>query len=456
MGEINTTKVVNKSKFNKFHFKLIFWSFFLIIFDGYDLVLYGTAVPMLIEDWGLSEIEAGTLSSYGLFGMMFGAIGFGILADRIGRKNVIAITLVLFSLFTCLCGFAANTTQFGIYRFLAGLGLGGIMPNVIALATDFAPERMKNLVVSIVLCGYSIGGILAPVLGLTLMPIGGWRSIFWVAILPIFALPFLLKQLPETFSYLNRTNRKKEAVNTLRKIDPNLNISMNDTIKDIKVSTTKVPLMDLFKENRAISTVLFWLTFFCCLLMIFGLNTWLPNLMMRAGYELNSSLMFLIVLQVGAIVGTLIIGKLCDKFGSKKLLVPLYIAGAISLSLLSLGKDVNIFVIYILIAIAGAATIGSQNLVQAFVSQYFPAYIRSTALGTASGIGRVGGMIGPLMGGFLLTFALPMPMYFIAFAIPGLIAALALYLIPMQHASEEYKKTYQVKDVPKDVPNEVK
>ncbi|MDN5610020.1 MAG: MFS transporter, partial [Staphylococcus equorum] len=230
----------------------------------------------------------------------------------------------------------------------------------------------------------------------------------------------------------------------------------NDTIKDIEVSNTKVPFMDLFKENRALSTILFWLAFFCCLLMIFGLNTWLPNLMMRAGYELNSSLMFLIVLQVGAIVGTLIIGKLCDKFGSKKLLVPLYIAGAISLSLLSLGKDVNIFVIYILIAIAGAATIGSQNLVQAFVSQYFPAYIRSTALGTASGIGRVGGMIGPLMGGFLLTFALPMPMYFIAFAIPGLIAALALYLIPMQHASEEYKKTYQVKDVPKDVPNEVK
>lgn len=451
MGEINTTEVVNKSKFNKFHFKLIFWSFFLIVFDGYDLVLYGTAVPVLIEDWGLSKIEAGALSSYGLFGMMFGAITFGALADRIGRKNVVTITLVLFSLFTCLCGFATNTTQFAIFRFIAGLGLGGIMPNVIALATDYAPERMKNLVVSIVLCGYSIGGILAPVLGLTLMPIGGWRSIFWVAILPIFALPLLIKQLPETFSYLNRKNKKQELVNTLKKVNPELNISMNDVIKENEISSTKVPLIDLFKEKRGPSTILFWSAFFCCLLMIFGLNTWLPNLMMRAGYELNSSLVFLIVLQVGAIVGTLIIGKLCDKFGSKKLLVPLYIAGAISLSLLSLGKDINIFIIYFLIAIAGAATIGSQNLVQAFVSQYFPAYIRSTALGTASGIGRVGGMIGPLMGGFLLSFALPMPMYFIAFAIPGLIAALALYLIPMHHASEEYKKTYQVNKVPSDV-----
>ena len=163
-----------------------------------------------------------------------------------------------------------------------------------------------------------------------------------------------------------------------------------------KTTGTKVPLIGLFKDNRALSTVMFWIAFFSCLLMVYGLNTWLPKLMIEAGYALNSSLGFLIALQGGAIIGTLIMGRLCDKYGSKKMLVPMYASGAIALTLLGFGG--NMFVIYLFVAIAGAATIGAQNIVQAYVSQYYPANIRSTALGMASGIGRIGGMLGPHFG----------------------------------------------------------
>ncbi len=201
---------------------------------------------------------------------------------------------------------------------------------------------------------------------------------------------------------------------------------------ELEAPATKVPIVGLFKENRALSTVMFWLAFFSCLLMVYGLNTWLPKLMIEAGYGLNSSLGFLIALQGGAIIGTLIIARLCDKYGSKRMLVPMYASGAIALTLLGLGG--NTFVIYLLVAIAGAATIGSQNIVQAYVSQYYPPYIRSTALGTASGIGRIGGMLGPLLGGFLLSISLPIHINFIAFAIPGLIAAIALGFVPVRHA----------------------
>ena len=195
---------------------------------------------------------------------------------------------------------------------------------------------------------------------------------------------------------------------------------------ELQATGTKVPVIGLFKDHRALSTVMFWIAFFSCLLMVYGLNTWLPKLMIEAGYALNSSLGFLIALQGGAIIGTLIIGRLCDKYGSKKMLVPMYASGAIALTLLGFGG--NMFVIYLFVAIAGAATIGSQNIVQAYVSQYYPAYIRSTALGMASGIGRIGGMLGPILGGFLLSITLPIHMNFIAFAIPGLIAAIALAL----------------------------
>ena len=432
MAAINTAEVIAKSKFSRFHLGLLLWSFFIISFDGYDLVVYGTVVPTLIEKWHLSPVEAGAIGTYGLFGMMFGAILFGTLADRIGRKSVISITLIMFSLFTFLCGFANTPTVFSTLRFFAGLGLGGIMPNVIALLTDYAPKTMRSMVVSIVLCGYSVGGILAPLLGILLMPNFGWQSIFWFAGLPLLLLPFIHKQLPETASYLIRKGKKEKLLSTLVRLNPELSFNQNDEFVEIKSKESDFPVIGLFKNKRVLSTLMFWAAFFSCLLMVYGLNTWLPKLMIEAGYGLNSSLAFLIALQGGAIIGTLIIGRLCDKYGSKRMLVPMYASGAVALTILGFGG--NSFLIYLLVAIAGAATIGAQNIVQAYVSQYYPPYVRSTALGMASGIGRIGGMLGPLLGGFLLSISLPIHMNFIAFAIPGLIAALALALVPAKNA----------------------
>lgn len=428
---MHVQKLIEDSKFSKFHGMLLFWGFILIAFDGYDLVVYGTAVPVLIEEWGLSSVQAGTLSSYGLFGMMFGAIGFGILADRIGRKKVIAITVILFSVFTGLCGFVNSPLIFGIFRFIAGLGLGGIMPNVIALMTDYAPKKYKGTIVAIVLCGYSVGGILAPVFGITLMPTFGWEVIFWIALIPVLILPFMYKLLPETPSYLIKKGRTAELAKSLRQLAPLEAITSDTQFIWKENKAEKTGPAALFREHRAFSTVLFWIAFFCCLLMVYGLNTWLPNMMINAGYGLKSSLVFLMALQGGAIIGSLIIGPLADKYGFKRMLVPMYASGAIALSLLGLGG--NQVWIFFLVMVAGAATIGSQNIVQAYVSQYYPAFVRSTALGTSSGVGRIGGMMGPIMGGFLLGMALPNYQYFLAFAIPGVIATIALALVPTKH-----------------------
>jgi len=426
--EIRIQQFIAKSKFLKFHFTLLFWSFVLIAFDGYDLVVYGTVVPVLIEEWGISPLYAGTLSSYGLFGMLFGAIGFGILGDQICRNKVIVAFVILFSVFTALCGFVSSPEIFGVFRFLAGLGLGGIMPNVIALLTDYAPQKYKGTIVAIVLCGYSIGGIIAPILGLTLMPSLGWESIFWVSAIPLLLIPVFYKRLPETPSYLLKKGRVDELAKTLQKLAPDekIDASMNFILDE--VVTEKQGPLALFSENRTRSTLLFWVAFFSCLLMVYGLNTWLPNLMIQAGYGLTSSLVFLIALQGGAIVGSLIMGPLADKYGFKKVLIPMYISGAIALTLLGFGGG-EVWV-FLLIMIAGAATIGSQNIVQAYVSQYYPAFIRSTALGTSSGVGRIGGMMGPILGGVLLGMTLPNYQYFLAFAIPGFIAAIAITFVP--------------------------
>lgn len=444
MSVVHVEEVMQKSKFNGFHRSLMLWGMFLMAFEGYDLVVYGTVVPRLMVDWSLTPVRAGALSSYGLVGMMIGAITFGILADRIGRKKVIIISSVLFSIFTGLCGFAPTVGFFGIMRVMAGIGLGGMMPNVIALITDYAPGRKRAILVAILMTGYSVGGILAPVLGITLMPSFGWEAVFWVAFIPLLAIPFIYKKLPESPSYLLRSGKTKELAKVLNKVQPKANFLATQQFKMYETKLAKQGPIALFKNKLAFSTMLFWIIFFCCLLMIFGLNTWLPNMMIAAGYGLTSSLVFLIALQSGSIIGSLIFGTLADKYGFKRVLSPLAASGAVALVLLGLGG--NQVWIFILVMVAGAASIGSQNMAQAYVSNYYPAAIRSTALGMASGFGRIGGMLGPIMGGVLLGMTLPNVMNFVAFAIPGAIAAIALALIPNRVIAQDPEELEKVED----------
>jgi AAHS family benzoate transporter-like MFS transporter len=432
MANINTTEIISSSKFNRFHAVLLFWCTVIIAFDGYDLVLYGSVVPYLIEEWSLTTVEAGTIGSYGYIGVMVGAITFGILADRIGRKNVILLCIALFSLFTAFCGFAPNPEAFSIYRFIAGLGLGGIMPNIIALMTDYSPKTKRSILVSIVLCGYSVGGMLAPTLSIYLIPQFGWEVIFWIAGIPLLFLPLLYKQIPETPNFLIAKGRNIELSNVLAKVSPDFTFHPNDQFEKRTINESDSSFGQLFQQKRGLSTSMIWIAFFMSLLMVYGLNTWLPKLMIEAGYALDSSLTFLIVLNFGAIVGTLIVGRLADKWGPRKMLIPMYVVGAICI--IMLGFSSNLFVLYVLVAVAGACTIGAQNIANAFVSQYYPPFIRSTALGVASGVGRIGAIVAPTLGGILLAASLPIQLNFLAFAIPGAIAATVLWFVSEKYA----------------------
>ncbi|MFJ8256657.1 MFS transporter [Peribacillus asahii] len=440
MSNLNTNRIIENSKFNRFHAMILFWGTFIIILDGYDLAVYGAVLPVLIEDWGLSNVEAGAMGSYGLIGVMIGAFFFGPLADRVGRKNVILICFVLFSLFTGLCGTADSPTTFSTYRFIAGLGLGGIMPNVIALMTDYSPKSMRSLTVSIILCGYSVGGMLAPALSIYLIPSYGWEIVYMITAAPLILLPFMWKYLPDATVFLAAKGRTEELRQIMNKINPAGNYTEKDHFEKIDIKQEAgIPVIQLFKNNRALSTSMFWIAYFMCLLVVYGLSTWLPKLMMQAGYGLNSSLSFLIIMHAGTIVGTLIIAKLADRYGSKKMLVPMYTIGAICLFLMSFKSD--LWVICLLVAITGACTVGAQNIANAYVSQYYPPFLRSTALGVASGVGRIGAILGPTIGGILLTMNLPIQINFLAFAIPGVIASIAFFFIPVKHAYDYTEKT---------------
>jgi len=444
MRKIDIHNLIDNAKLNRFHWTVIFWCALIIIFDGYDLVIYGVVLPLLMEKWNLTPLEAGTLGSYALFGMMFGALIFGTLSDRIGRKKAIVICIFMFSGFTFINGFAETPLQFGILRFLAGLGIGGVMPNAVALMTEYAPKKVRSTLVTLMFSGYSVGGMLSAGLGIFLIPNFGWQSVFYVGLVPILLLPLIIKFLPDSVGFLAKQNRTDEAKKILSLIEPTYVPATGDVLDSGEAKAAGASVGQLFKHNRSVSTIMFWVAFFTCLLMVYGLNSWLPKLMIKAGYELGSSLTFLLVLNIGAIVGAIGGGWLSDKFNIKTVLISFFAVAVISLSLL--GFKSSTMLLYILIAIAGATTIGTQILCYTYVAQFYPINIRSSGIGWASGIGRLGAILGPILGGALMGLELPFQYNFMAFAIPGAIGGLAVCFISIKH-SYEYKAQLQQQEI---------
>lgn len=424
MRQIDVHTFIDGARFTRFHWMVMALCALLLIFDGYDLFIYGVVLPSIMQQWALTPLQAGALGSYALFGMMFGALAFGTLADRIGRKKGIAICFLLFSSATILNGFASSPTEFGIFRFIAGLGCGGLMPNAVALMNEYAPKRLRSTLVAVMFSGYSLGGMLAAGVGIYMLPRFGWESMFFAAAIPLLLLPLILWKLPESVGFLVRQGRHEQARAVLAKVDPELRIEAADQLQMNDAKGQGVAVFELFREGRALRTLCLWLAFFCCLLMVYALSSWLPKLMAGAGYSLGSSLSFLLALNFGGMAGAILGGWLGDRFNLGKVMVAFFVAAAVSISLLGFKSPTPL--LYGLIFIAGATTIGTQILLYAGAAQFYGLSIRSTGLGWASGIGRNGAIVGPLLGGALMAINLPLQLNFIAFAVPGAIAALAM------------------------------
>lgn len=442
MTKMNITHIVNSAKFNRSHLMLLVCCCFIVLFDNYDLVIYSSVLPVIMEEWSMSPVQAGAIGSYGFFGMMVGAILFGIISDKFGRKNVIVLSIFLFSFFSFLCAFTPGPLSFSIFRFISGIGIGGVLPTCMALLTDYTPKRKANLSTIIMLSFFPLGGIVAGFTGIYFIPHLGWQSVYWIAAIPLIFLPFMYKYFHDSPAMLLSKGRKKELYSVLSKVNPEAAITEKTEFEIVEEDkNVSSPVKLLFTNNRALGTTMIWVAFFMCLLMINGLTTWLPKLMFNAGYELSSSLSFSIALNIGAFFGTVIFGLLVDKFGVKKVIIPVFLLASLSLTLL--GFKSNMTILYLLISIAGGCIFGAQSISYSFVVQYYPSSIRSTGIGFASAIGRIGGIIGPTFGGILIALGLSLKMNFISYAIPGIIAAIAFSFVPLKMGKQ--KKAVQVK-----------
>jgi MFS transporter, AAHS family, benzoate transport protein len=428
MQQIDVHKISDGARFNRFHAGVLAWCAIIIICDGYDLAVAGIALPSIMKAMGVTAQNAGFMVSSALFGMMFGAIFLGTVADRIGRRYAIAICLALFSVFTAAAGLTQDPYVFSAMRFLAGLGIGGVMPNVVAQMTEYSPRKIRATMVTLMFSGYAVGGMLAALLGKGLIESYGWSSVFLAAGAPVVLIPFILKSLPESMPFLIRQKRIGELKQILTRMEPlylpsdrdQFTVAAHDKLEG-------APIRKLFQDGRGFSTVMFWVAFFMCLFMVYALSSWLTKLMANAGYSLGSALTFVLVLNFGAVIGAIGGGWLADRFHIKYVLVGMYALAAVSITLL--GFKVPTAALFVLVGLAGASTIGTQIVTYAYAGQFYPTAARSTGIGWASGVGRSGAIIAPIAIGTLVGLALPLEQNFMAISIPAVIATIAVSLI---------------------------
>ncbi|AHC49224.1 MFS transporter [Achromobacter xylosoxidans] len=437
MREINVHELADGAKFNRFHAKVLAWCFLVIIIDGYDLAVAGAALPAIMKEMGVEAATAGFMASSALFGMMFGAIFLGALSDKIGRRWTISLCVFLFSVFTAAAGLTKDPVTFSIARFIAGLGIGGVMPNITAQMTEYAPKRIRSFLTTVMFSGYAIGGILAAVLGKQFIAQFGWQIVFFAAGVPVLLIPFILKSMPESLSFLVSSRDSAQLRQIVQSIDPGFKVGADDTFRPPRATNagSGVTVAQLFQDGRGLSTVMFWVAFFTGLFMIYALSTWLTKLMAMSGYSLGSALSFVIALNVGAVIGSIGGGWLADRFHIKWVVVCMYALGGVFLYMITLKTSTE--VLYFIIAAVGACSTGAQIVVYAYSGQYYPSDIRSTGIGMASGIGRMGAIAAPLLIGLIVSLQLPLEQNFLVIGAAGVVGAIALACINHGRSASE-------------------
>ncbi|HSK58333.1 MAG TPA: aromatic acid/H+ symport family MFS transporter [Actinomycetospora sp.] len=388
------------------------WS--AVALEGFDLVVIGVVLPVLLRDptWDLDPAGASVVVTVGLLGVMVGALAVGPIADVIGRRATMLATVAGFSVLTLACAFAPNAEVLGVLRFLAGLGLGGVLPVALALVAEYAPPGRGSSSTTILMTGYHVGAVATALLGILLIGPFGWPAMFVAGTLPaIVLLPLLWARLPESAAYLERRGRRDSSWRG--------ESSMR--------SERRNPLTTLFRDGLARPTIAFWIASFMGLLLVYGLNTWLPEIMRSAGYELGAALALLLVLNVGAILGLLLAGTVANRTGVRPATIAWFAAATLFLALLSIRLPG--IGVYVSVLLAGIFVFSAQVLVYAYVSQLYPAEGRGTALGTASGVGRLGAIAGPIIGGALLQAGVAYPWGFYVFALVAALGAVAVALV---------------------------
>jgi putative MFS transporter len=431
MSEETLAELLEKTSTSKFHYSLLGISCLTYGFTGMNVLLIAVALPAITAEWHLSKIVAGAMLSMGYAGMFVGALAFGIVADMIGRRKTLLLTLVLASILTALCSIAWDVVSLSVFRFLAGIGLGGALPQPGVYISEYVPANHRGKYLGLTETSWVYGALSAAIFPFLLIPVYGWRLSFLVALIPLILVPLVLGFLPESIRYLELKGRSEEALNTLRKAG-----LVQKTVTTVKKSvyaeySLKNALRELWSTNYWKRTIVLWIGWAVLVYTYHGIFTWLPTIYVEAMHarELIGPLYWYLIITLMQVPGYYSATFLLDRVGRKAVLVAYLAVAGVGSYMFAIATGVSGILLWS--AVVSFFNLGAWSALYAYTPELYPTRIRGTGSGAAASIGRLAGVAAPVMTGYIWA-NLGLSSAFLAFASAHFIAVLAVAFLGIE------------------------
>lgn len=419
----------------RFHYKLLLVTGLGWLFDSMDTGLIAFILPVLAKEWGLAPGQMGLIGSIGLIGMALGAVISGTVADRIGRKKVFTITVLLYSIASAFCALSWNYQSLLVFRFLVGFGLGGELPVAATLVSEYAPSRVRGRFIVLLESFWGLGWIAAACIAYFFIPVYGWRMAFLIGALPALYVCLIRLHMPESVRYLLTRGRVDEARQIVLYLEKQLHVPsalFTGETETVPV-VAKASFRELWKKPFMSRTIMLWLVWFGINFSYYGIFMWLPSLVFQQGFTVVKTFEYVLIMTLAQLPGYYCAAWLVDKIGRKYTLsafllfsgVASYFFGHASTAatLMMWGSVMSFF------------NLGAWGVLYTYTPEQYPTAIRALGSGWAAGFGRFGGMAAPMMVGALLARSFGFASVFYMFAL--VFAAVAVIVLSLGVESKQ-------------------
>jgi AAHS family 4-hydroxybenzoate transporter-like MFS transporter len=424
--ELDVRGFINRHPFSSFQWRVFALCFFVVLLDGFDTAAIGFIAPSLIKEWGVDKPSLAPVLSAALFGLAAGAIIAGPLADRLGRRLVLLVSVLIFGTACGASSFASSLDQLTVMRFITGIGLGAAMPNAVTLISEYCPDARRSTITNAMFCGFPLGAAFGGFLAAWMIPLWGWRSVMILGgLAPLVLLVFMVFLLPESvFHMVSRKMPVARIRAVLQRIDASAAQASSYVMGEQGAKSASAGIGLLFSRPYLLGTLMLWLTYFMGLVIFYALINWMPVLFREAGLPTQTATLISALFPLGG-VGAILLGWLMDRYNANRVIAIGFAltAGAV----FTIGQVVgNIGVLTVTVFVAGALMNTAQSSLPALAAAFYPTQGRATGVAWMLGVGRFGGIAGSLLVAELSRRQLEFSQVFMVLAMAALVSTAAL------------------------------
>jgi len=428
---VDVRRLINQGALSGGQIRLIVLCFIVVALDGMDIAIMGFIVPSLKASWNVTNHQLGVVISAALIGLALGAMIAGPLADRFGRRLMIIFSVLFFGLWTLVTAFSHSIEQMILFRFLTGLGLGAAMPNVSTLVAEYAPERRRSFIITVVFCGFTFGAASGGFAASWLLPRYEWHSVLLLGgILPLLVLPVLIRQLPESVRFLISRGAPAERIRTIleRMIPGSTNPhSQFQSSEADATQPDKNAIATVISPRYRTGSLMLWGGYFMGLFLVYLIGSWLPSLVSKQGMTVTQAAIITAMYQAGGTLGSLFAGWLMDRFNANLALAVIYFCGGIAIVALGF-SPAQVTVMSSIAFCSGFCFNGANTGMNALSASYYPTHARATGSSWMHGVGRIGAILSAFVGAEMLSLGWSFNLIFLLLAIPAVLTTAMLVI----------------------------